>query len=348
MILVLRPACGPGESDRLVEWLTAEGFDVAPTLDGDRGVLVATGYGDPRPDLVSRLKADPAVEQVVSLDRPYRRVARTGAEARTVQVGDVVFGGDEFVVMAGPCSVEDEDQIASAARSVASAGARVLRGGAFKPSTSPYGFQGLGLPGLSLLRDAARANGLLTVSEVMDPRQVEVVARFVDILQIGARSMQNFDLLKEAGASCMPVLLKRGLAARYDEWLLAAEYVALAGSERIILCERGIRTFDPTTRNTMDIAAVPVVKSLSWLPIAIDPSHAAGRSEWVAPLALAAVAAGADAALIEVHPNPADSVKDGAQALSPESFLDLMPRLRAVAAAVGRTVPSPAIPETVS
>lgn len=346
MIVVLRADADQGDALRLCDWLTSAGFEVATALDAGREVLLASALGEPQPDTVSRLRADPAVERVVPLERPYRLVARMEREIRTVQVGDVVFGGEEIVVMAGPCSVESEDQIAAAARYVARSGAKVLRGGAFKPSTSPYGFQGLGVAGLALLRDAARESSLLTVSEVMDPREVDIVARHIDILQIGARSMQNFDLLKEAGASGMPVLLKRGMSARYEEWLLAAEYVALAGSERIVLCERGIRTFEPTTRNTLDVTAVPAVKALSWLPVAVDPSHAAGRSDWVPALALAAVAAGADALLVEVHPRPAESVKDGVQALDPEAFDHLMANLRLIARAVGRSVS--AVPETVS
>lgn len=346
MIVVLRPSADREDATRLGHWLSSEGFEVATVQSGAREVLSATSLGDPRPDIASRLKADPAVEQVLVLDRPFRRVARAGDQVRKVRVGDVEFGGDELVVMAGPCSVESEEQIGEAARAVARAGARVLRGGAFKPSTSPYGFRGLGAAGLALLREAARESSLLSVSEVMDPREVELVARHVDILQIGARSMQNFDLLEVAGASGMPVLLKRGMSARYDEWLLAAEYVARAGSERIILCERGIRSFETASRNTLDVTAIPAIKSLSWLPVAVDPSHAAGRSDWVPPLALAAAAAGADALLVEVHPRPEESIKDGMQALTPDQFGALMDSLRAVAKAVGRSVAE--VAETVS
>jgi 3-deoxy-7-phosphoheptulonate synthase len=246
------------------------------------------------------------------------------------------IGGDELVVMAGPCAVESEEQIFAAARAVSRAGARVLRGGAFKPSTSPYNFQGLGVAGLRLLRAAANENELDVVTEVMDVRRVEVVAEHADMLQIGTRNMQNFDLLKEVGQSSKPVLLKRGMSARIEEWLLAAEYVLDQGNPNVVLCERGIRTFETFTRNTLDLSAVPALRSLSHLPIVVDPSHGTGRRELVPAMALAAVAAGVDGLLIEVHPNPEAALKDGEQSLRFEEFEALMPRINSVARALER------------
>lgn len=290
-------------------------------------------------EVSSLAKANPAVANVIPTDHPFPLVART--EPRTaIRVGDLAFGGPGIVVMAGPCSVESEGQIHLSAGVVAEAGATVLRGGAFKPTTSPYGFAGHGTEALIWLRDAARSQGLLSVSEVMDPRKVDLVAEHVDILQIGARNMQNYDLLREVGMSGHPVLLKRGFAARTEEWFLAAEHIAVAGGQKIFLCERGIRTFESSTRNTLDIAAIPVAHRETCLPVAVDPSHAAGHRDLVPSLALAAIAAGADALLIEVHPEPEKSIKDGAQSLSPEEFSVLMEDLRRVATVLGRSLSS--------
>jgi len=257
-----------------------------------------------------------------------------------VNVKGVKIGGEEIVMMAGPCSVESEHQIHTIAQMVAEVGVRILRGGAFKPRTSPYSFQGLGQEGLELLREAANENGLLVVTEVLDVRQVDLVAQYADILQIGARNMQNFALLKEVGLTRHAVLLKRGMAATVDELLMAAEYVLSKGNSRVILCERGIRTFCDHTRFTLDVAAVPAVKRLSHLPIVIDPSHAAGLRENVIPLALAGIAAGADGLLVEVHHDPERALSDGPQALRPEQFLQLIERVSACAAAAGRTFSS--------
>jgi 3-deoxy-7-phosphoheptulonate synthase len=256
----------------------------------------------------------------------------------TVRVGNVEIGATKIVVMAGPCSVESEGQINRVAEVVAAAGATVLRGGAFKPRTSPYSFQGLGEQGLRLMREAANRHGLLVVSEVMDLTQIPLVAEYADILQVGARNMQNFNLLRELGDRRKPVLLKRGISATIEELLLSAEYILAGGNYDVILCERGIRTFEGYTRNTMDISAIPVVKKLSHLPMIADPSHGTGRRDKVLPMARAAVAAGADGLIIEVHDNPDEALSDGAQSLFPQQFQDLMEQLRIIAPAVGRTL----------
>jgi len=251
---------------------------------------------------------------------------------------DVEIGGKEVVVMAGPCSVESRDQIFLVAEQVAGAGARVLRGGAFKPRSSPYSFQGMGEEGLKLLREAGDKHGLLVISEVMEISQIPLMLPYVDIFQVGARNMQNFNLLRELGKVRKPVLLKRGIAATIEELLLSAEYIMAGGNYEVILCERGIRTFETYTRNTMDISAIPIVHKLSHLPMTADPSHGTGRRDKVAPMARASVAAGADALLIEVHSNPDKALSDGAQSMFPEQFATLMKELRVIAPAVGRTL----------
>ncbi|HLH43061.1 MAG TPA: 3-deoxy-7-phosphoheptulonate synthase, partial [Bryobacteraceae bacterium] len=257
-------------------------------------------------------------------------------EGTVIRIGDVEIGGPQVVVMAGPCSVESRQQIEECAKIVAESGVRILRGGAFKPRSSPYSFQGLGEQGLALMRDAAARHNLLIVSEVMDISQIPLLLKYADILQVGARNMQNFNLLREVGGVAKPVLLKRGIAATLEELLLAAEYVMSGGNYNVILCERGIRTFETATRNTMDVSAIPMVQKLSHLPIAGDPSHGAGRRDMVLPLARAAVAAGADALLVEVHPDPDRALSDGAQTLTPRLFAEMMQQVRAIAAAVGR------------
>jgi 3-deoxy-7-phosphoheptulonate synthase len=268
---------------------------------------------------------------------PYKQASREySPESSVVDVGGRRIGGAEVVVMAGPCSVESQDGLFAVARRVKQAGASILRGGAFKPRTSPYSFQGLGREGLELLQAASRDTGLAVVTEVMDTRHVEVVAQFADILQIGARNVQNFDLLREAGAAGKPVLLKRGLMTTIEEYLLCAEYVLATGNEQVILCERGIRTFETATRNTLDVSAVPVVHRLSHLPIIVDPSHGTGDWRYVIPMARAAIAAGADGLMIEVHPNPAQAFSDGPQSLTPDRFDRLMREVAPIAQAVGR------------
>jgi 3-deoxy-7-phosphoheptulonate synthase len=279
------------------------------------------------------------VHEVVRVTEPYKLASRSfRPEGTVVTLGDVRIGGDEVIVMAGPCSVESEAQVRAAAAAVRKAGAKVLRGGAFKPRSSPYAFQGLGEDGLRLLRWAADEQNLKVVSEVMDVAQLPVMDRYVDLLQVGARNMQNFTLLRELGRMRKPVLLKRGISATIEEWLLSAEYVLAGGNMDVILCERGIRTFENYTRNTLDISAIPVVKKLSHLPIIADPSHGTGRRDKVAPMARAAVAAGGDGLIIEVHCDPDRALSDGAQSLFPPQFDRLMAELRIIAPAIGRSI----------
>jgi 3-deoxy-7-phosphoheptulonate synthase len=279
------------------------------------------------------------VKEAHRIVSPYKLASRNFRPGGTVvRIGGVEIGGDRVVVMAGPCSVESREQIERSAEVVASAGAQVIRGGAFKPRSSPYSFQGLGEEGLKIMRRAADRHGLLVVSEVMDSVQIPLVAQYSDILQVGARNMQNFNLLRELGKQRKPVLLKRGIAATIEELLLSAEYILAGGNYDVILCERGIRTFETYTRNTMDISAIPVVKKLSHLPIIGDPSHGTGRRDKVVPMARAAVAAGADGLLVEVHPDPDRALSDGAQSLRPEQFVELMRQLRIIAPAVGRSI----------
>jgi len=284
----------------------------------------------------------PGVESVTPVLKPYKLAAREFVAVPTVvKVGDVggaTIGGRELAVIAGPCSVESAEMLRETALSVRAAGARFLRGGAFKPRTSPYAFQGLGLAGLRMLSEVRAETGLPVVTEVMDPRQVETVAAHADVLQIGARNMQNFPLLSEVGRVQRPVLLKRGLSATIKELIMAAEYIMAEGNRDVVLCERGIRTFETATRNTLDVAAIPVLKSETHLPVIVDPSHAGGRASLVAPLAFAAIAAGADGLIIEVHPCPEKAMSDGDQSLTPEAFADMMRTLRAFAEAAGRTL----------
>jgi 3-deoxy-7-phosphoheptulonate synthase len=279
------------------------------------------------------------VKEAHRIVSPYKLASRAFRPAGTVvRVGALAIGGDAVVVMAGPCSVENRDQIEQCAELAARAGARVIRGGAFKPRSSPYEFQGLGAAGLEMLRAAADRHGLLVVSEIMDQTQIPLLAEYADIIQVGARNMQNFNLLRELGKQSKPVLLKRGIAASIEELLLSAEYILAGGNYNVILCERGIRTFETYTSDTLDLSAIPVVKKLSHLPIVADPSDATGRRDIVAPMARAAVAAGADGLMIEVHPDPDRALSDGAQSLRPEQFEELMRQLQAVALAVGRTL----------
>jgi 3-deoxy-7-phosphoheptulonate synthase len=320
----------------VIDRMVALGFTVHRSTGVVHTVLGGVGPAE---------RVDPADFEVIDgvkearrIQSPYKLAGRHFRPAGTVvQVGDVDIGGPRVVVMAGPCSVENRDQVMGVAERVARAGARVIRGGAFKPRTSPYSFQGLGEEGLQLLREAADQHGLQVISEVMDHTQIPLVAAYADILQVGARNMQNFNLLREAGRQPKPVLLKRGPAATIDELLLSAEYILSEGNYNVILCERGIRTFETYTRNTMDIAAIPVVKKLSHLPIIADPSHGTGRRDKVLPMARAAVAAGADGLLIEVHCDPDHALSDGAQSLWPEQFEELMAQLRIIAQAVGRS-----------
>jgi len=322
-----------GVIDRMVEL----GFNVHRSTGVIHTVLGGVG-GKDEFDLAVFEVMD-GVKEAVRIASPYKLASRSFRPAGTVvRVGDVDIGGERVVVMAGPCAVEGRDQIFGAAEIVAAAGARVIRGGAFKPRSSPYSFQGLGEEGLRYLRDAADRYGLKVVSEVMDPSQIPLIREYADIFQVGARNMQNFILLRELGKERKPVLLKRGIAATIEELLLSAEYILSGGNYDVMLCERGIRTFETYTRNTMDISAIPVVHKLSHLPIVADPSHGTGRRDKVAPMARAALAAGADALIIEVHQDPDRAFSDGAQSLRPNQFVELMGQLRAIAPAVGRSL----------
>jgi len=291
------------------------------------------------PELKDTLENMPGVDDVILVSKQYKLASREfHPQDSIVTIGNIAIGGKEVVVIAGPCAVESEEQLLSTARAVKAAGASILRGGAFKPSTSPYHFRGLGVKGLMLMSQAAKETGLLTITEVMSPLDVDMVANYADILQIGTRNMQNFNLLEAVSKSGKPVMLKRGLSATIQEWLLAAEYILALGNEKLILCERGIRTFETYTRNTMDVSAIPVIEKVSHLPILADPSHGTGKWYLVSPLALAAVAAGADGIMVEVHPNPDVALKDGQQSLTFENFNKLMSGLKPVAHAVGRSL----------
>ncbi len=346
MIAVLKSACSLREKAQLVALVEARGFRVH--LDRTEGREWLGILGDRAQTLAAELRAHPAVDEVRALDTPYALASRTlHPHPSIVRVASsatapVQIGGRETVVLAGPCAVESEAQIQATARAVAAAGARVLRGGAFKPRTSPYSFQGLGEEGLELLAAAGREHGLPVVTEVVAPEDVELVSRHADLLQIGARNMQNFRLLQAVGEGHRPVLLKRGMVATIDELLLAAEYVLAAGNPDVILCERGIRTFERETRNTLDLAAIPLLKQRSHLPVIADPSHGTGVRALVPPLAKAALAAGADGLLIEVHPEPSLALSDGPQSLTFGEFDRLMSELDRLGAALERTCASAA------
>ena len=322
---------------------TQEQLELVQQRIESRGLMAQVSQGVERtvvgvlgaipPEFKDEMELLPGVVEVVLISKPYKLASREfQPEATTVRVGDALIGGPEPVIMAGPCSVEDEEQMVSTAKAVKAAGATILRGGAFKPRTSPYSFRGMGLEGLKLLSLAKKETGLPIITEVMSPADVETVAEYADILQIGARNMQNYNLLDEVGVVGKPVMVKRGIAAPYEEWLLAAEYVLAAGNSQVMLCERGIRGFEHFTRFTMDVAAIPVIKRLSHLPIIADPSHSTGKWYLVTPMALAAVAAGAHGLLVEVHPNPDVAKCAGAQSLTFENFSSLMEQVRALAA----------------
>jgi 3-deoxy-7-phosphoheptulonate synthase len=327
----------------IVDRIKECGYEAHLIRGKERTVIGVVGNSRTSREELLALSSAPGVEEIVRISHPYKLAARSvRPEGTIIDLGKgVSIGGKEVVVAAGPCAVESDEQIHDVAAKVAQAGAKLLRGGAFKPRSSPYSFQGMGHEGLELLRDAADKNGLLVVSEVMDPSQIEIMLPYVDVLQVGARNMQNYHLLRGLGEVDKPVLLKRGMSGTIEELLLSAEYIMAGGNYKVILCERGIRTFETTLRNTMDIAAIPVLKSLSHLPVVADPSHGTGKRDKVAPMARAAVAAGADGLLIEVHPDPERAMSDGVQSLYPDQFAQLMNEIRAVAAAVGRHVAEP-------
>jgi len=342
MLVVMKHGASPDEVQRVVDTIEEMGYEARP-MPGKQRTAVGLVGNDGRVE-AGRLAALAGVKEVIHVTQPYKQVSlEWKAERTVVQLsGGCAVGGNDVVVVAGPCSVESEQQILETARAVRESGATVLRGGAFKPRTSPYSFQGLGEEGLKLLAKARAETGLLVVTEAVDPEGVDLVAEYADIVQIGARNMHNFSLLKRAGRCQKPVLLKRGLAATITELLLSAEYLVAEGNADVILCERGIRGFDNTTRNVLDLTAIPVVHSLSHLPIIADPSHGTGRREKVIPMARAAVAAGADGIMVEVHPTPERALSDGAQSLDPTEFARLMREIRPISEAIGRGVARPA------
>jgi 3-deoxy-7-phosphoheptulonate synthase len=338
MVIVMQEGATDAQIQHVIDRLLANGFNVHRSTGESHTVLGAVGV---HRDFDHRdFELLDGVREVMRITQPYKLASRQfRPEGTIVNVGrGVTIGGNDVVVMAGPCSVESRDQINSVAESVARAGAKILRAGAFKPRTSPYAFQGMGEEGLKLMKEAAEKVGLFTVSEVMDPSQIQMMSGYVDIFQVGARNMQNYHLLRALGEVRKPVLLKRGMSATMEELLLSAEYILSGGNWDVILCERGIRTFETYTRNTFDIAAIPVIKKLSHLPMIGDPSHGTGRRDKVVPMARAAVAAGADGLIIEVHNDPDHALSDGAQSLDPPQFEQLMKELRMIAPAIGRKI----------
>lgn len=336
MVVVMQEGATDAQIEQVVKRLVEMGMDVHKSTGVSRTVLGAVGQGRPEAAIIEMMEG---VHEVVRISSPYKLASRTfKSEPTVVSIGDIRIGGDEVIVMAGPCSAESEQQVRATAAAVRRAGAKIFRGGAFKPRSSPYSFQGLGEEGLHLLRDASKAENMALVSEVMDISQIDLIERYCDIFQVGARNMQNFTLLRELGHRRKPVLLKRGISATIEEWLLSAEYILSGGNGDVILCERGIRTFETATRNTFDVSAIAMVKKLSHLPVVADPSHGAGRRDMVAPLARAAVAAGADGLIVEVHFDPDRALSDGAQSMFPAQFDRLMAELRIIAPAIGRSI----------
>ncbi len=338
MILTLKTGVSKKDVDKVIAKIKELGFHPSISRGAERIVIGVIGEkAILHKDTFSVIDA---VETITPISKPYKMVSREFKKENTViPIGkNVKVGGKQVVVVGGPCSVDTWENLSLNAREMKKAGATILRGGAFKPRSSPYAFQGLGEKGLELLAEARRLTGLPVVTEVMDPRQVDLVCRYADVLQIGARNAQNFDLLKEVGMAKKPVVLKRGMASTIEEWLMCAEYIVAKGNSNVILCERGIRTFETATRNTLDISAVPVIKHLTHLPIFIDPSHGVGVREYIGPMARAAVAAGADGIMLETHPFPAKALSDGHQALLPTQFAQIVKESRHIAEAVGRTL----------
>jgi 3-deoxy-7-phosphoheptulonate synthase len=327
MIISMRLHASQADIDRVCDRIREFGYKVHSIVGEERVVIGVVGVGDVTACLES-IQAMPSVESAVRISAPYKFVSKEFKQERTrIRLNGAEIGGDDFIVVAGPCSVENERQIMETAVAVSAAGAKILRGGAFKPRTSPYDFQGLGEDGLRLLAKAREATGLAVVTEVMSDREVDLIAEYADILQVGARNMQNFALLKSLGACGRPVLLKRGMSSTIKELLMSAEYITAHGNSNVILCERGIRTFETATRNTCDIVAVPLLNELTHLPVILDPSHATGKRSLIAPLARAAAAIGADGVMVEVHPCPERALSDGAQSLAIEDFREMMSQL---------------------
>ena len=333
----MKPGTAKQDIDALVAKLKKMTLDVGIT--NGVGCTILGLVGDTTAVDMDKISINPHVERVMRVQEPYKKANRKfHPEDTVVTVGSAKIGGGSFSVIAGPCSVESEAQICEVAEDVKRSGAALLRGGAFKPRTSPYSFQGMGTAGLELLLEAKKKTGLPIVTEIMDPRMAELFEEEVDVVQVGARNMQNFELLKEVGKMSKPILLKRGLSNTYEEWIMSAEYIMSEGNENVILCERGVRTFETYTRNTLDVSAIPAVKQMSHLPVIVDPSHAAGMYWMVEPLALAAVAAGADGLIIEVHNDPAHAKCDGQQSLTPQKFDALMHKVSAMVDLVGKTL----------
>jgi 3-deoxy-7-phosphoheptulonate synthase len=336
MVVVMKERASDSQVEAVIAHLVELGMDVHRSSGAARVVLGVVGAGKVDRGLVALMDG---VHEVLRITEPYKLASRTfKAEDTVISIGDLKIGGDEVIVMAGPCSAETDEQMQATAAAVKRAGAKVLRGGAFKPRSSPYSFQGHGEEGLRMLRSAADAHDLKMITEVMDASQIEVIDKYADIFQVGARNMQNFTLLRELGRTRKPVMLKRGIAATIEEWLLSAEYVLSGGNPDVMLCERGIRTFETATRNTLDISAIPILKELTHLPVVVDPSHGTGRRDKVAPMARAAAAAGADGLIIEVHCDPDHAWSDGAQSMFPAQFDRLMAELRIIAPAIGRSI----------
>lgn len=337
MVVVLEKNCSQEQKEIIIKTLQDYGFEIHASTGVEQTVLGAIGV---KPDFDFRkIKILEGVAEVYRITEPYKLTSRSfKKEDSIIKIKDVEIGGDEIVIMAGPCSVENKEQIFTLAETVSKAGCKILRGGAFKPRTSPYAFQGLGEEGLKLLRSAADKFGLLTITEVMESGQIALVERYADIIQVGARNMQNFPFLKDLGKSKKPIMLKRGLAATIEEWMMSAEYILSSGNKNVILCERGIRTFEPYTRNTFDLSAIPIVHKKSHLPVAADPSHATGYRDQVAPMARAAIAAGADSIIVEIHNEPEKALSDGPQALTPDMFFKMIDEIKAIAKAIGRKI----------
>ena len=344
MVVIMKPQASAAEIENVIQRAESMGAQTQP-IYGENHTVIAL-VGDLTQVQRQTFDAMAGVQKTVRIQDPYKLASRTtNPEGTVIDVGGVRFGGDQVVVMAGPCSVESREQIIQTAIAVKEAGASVLRGGAFKPRTSPYSFQGLGEEGLKYLAEAREITGLPVISEVMTVEAIDLVAEYVDILQIGARNMQNYGLLQAVGKTQRPVMLKRGISGEIQELLMCAEYILSNGNMQVMLCERGIRTYETATRNTFDLNAIPVLKRASHLPVVADPAHGTGDWELVPPMSLAAVAAGADALILEVHPDPEAALSDGDQSLKPERFADLMCSLRRVAEAVGRSIATPAEPD---
>ncbi len=337
MVVVLEKNINEKLVEDIIKHLEDFGFAVHKSTGVEQIVLGAIGV---KPDFdIRKVKILDGVSEVYRITEPFKLASRSFKKEDTkIKINDICIGGNEIIVFAGPCSVENEHQMFTIAEIVAKAGAKILRGGAFKPRTSPYAFQGLGEEGLKLIRRAADANNLLVVTEILEAAQIDLIGKYTDIFQVGARNMQNFPLLKELGKTSKPVMLKRGLSATIEEWLMSAEYILSNGNKDVMLCERGIRTFETYTRNTFDISAIPVVHKKSHLPVIADPSHAVGLRDKVMPLALAAVAAGTDGLMIEVHHDPEKALSDGPQALLPHQFIDLMKQVKLIAEVIGRKI----------